>query len=454
MYPRMARLYSDAVLHARGWGYERSLHRLERTQWEDPEAVRADTFRRLHELLTYCREQVPFYRQQFSTLGLDPRDIQSQHELSALPVIDKKMLHADYSQFFACDVANGWDVWPSSGSTGEPFPFRIDKSSIATNTFAALARGRRWWDLDYGVREAMIWSGVRDVSNTRAGRVAAFRRRVSWALKNQRLVDVYHLDLAGVRRAYERLSRFKPPLVRAIASGLFRFCAGLEELGLDGRALGVRAAIYTGEGLTGTQRLLIERVLGCRTVCEYGCTELGVIAFECPNGGIHVNHDNLLVEYVKDGRMAGPGEEAEIVVTNLSDRVAPLVRYAVGDIVVPDDSRCSCGRTLPLLQRIGGRSHDTILTPDGTAVHALYFTHVFDRIPEVHQFRVVQDSLERLRVELCGTSTIPASAVDKVRVAVERAMGAGVDVRVEQVEELPVAASGKTQWIVSHVSSR
>jgi len=222
---------------------------------------------------------------------------------------------------------------------------------------------------------------------------------------------------------------------------------------MDGRELKLRCAIYTGESLLPSQKRLVERVLGCRAVCEYGCTELGILALECPQGGIHVNHENLFVEYLRDGLPAEPGKEAEIVVTDLDDYVAPLVRYAVGDLVVPALERCSCGRSLPVLSSVVGRSHDTIATPGGRAVHALYFTHLFDRLDSVHQFRVVQDRIETIRIELKSPQRIAPADVTYLRRAVEAIMGPGVEVHVVQVSDIPAEPSGKTPWIVSKVRS-
>lgn len=322
------------------------------------------------------------------------------------------------------------------------------------NTFAAMIRGRRWWDLEVGVREGMIWSGVRDVGGRFPARLAAMKRRLSWRMKNIALVDVYHLDSQAVRKAYARFLSFQPVLLRAIASGLYRFCAGLDELGLDGRALGVRAAIFTGEGLLPTQRRLIERVLGCKTISEYGCTELGVIAFECPSGNLHLSHENHIVEFEHDGQEARPGDHADLIVTNLNNRAAPLVRYAIGDVVaVPSGAACPCGRTMPLIDGVKGRTHDTVVTPSGQAVHALYFTHIFDSLPSVHQFRVVQERIDQLRIELRSDRQVSARDREFIRAAGERAMGPGVKVEVVEVRELPVSSGGKQPWIVSMVTA-
>ena len=453
MNPAIARSFSEFVQRWRGWDHRAALAELERMQWEPAEAVEAVRMERLRELLRHCARNVPFYQDALRDAGLDPEQVRSAPDLRALPVVDKRSYRAGYERFFDRSGRHPHDAWVTSGSTGQPFAFRLDRRSIATNTFAALARGRRWWELDHGVREAMIWSGVRDVSSSLQGRVAAARRKLSWRLKNIVLIDIYNLDEAGVRDAYRRLVRFQPRLFRVISSGLYRFCVTLRELGLDGRALGAEAAIYTGEAFPPAQRRLVEEVLGCPTVCEYGCGELGIIAFQCPTGGLHLSHENMIFEFLHEGAPAAAGQPAELVVTNLNNFAAPQIRYAVGDVVVPSDARCACKRSMPLLESVGGRSHDAIRTPAGGTVHGLFFTHLFDDLPEVHQFRIVQERLDRLRVDLVAAQPIDAAALAFIRKSIRDELGGAdrVEVEVTQVADLPLNRGGKTDWIVSEL---
>jgi phenylacetate-CoA ligase len=453
MNERVAKFVFDSIQRVRGWNYLPWLERLEELQWAPFHTVEDDRLTRLRALIEHCYARVPYYREAFRRLGIVPADIRNSGDLKRLPTVSKATLRADYSRFFADGGQEAHEVWPSSGSTGEPFPFRRSKESVAMNTFAPWSRGRRWWGTDFGVREGLIWAGARNVGNRWSGRLAAIKRRASWRMKNIRLVDVYHQDPASVRRTYEAFVAFEPAFMRGMASGLYRFCATLEELGLDGKAIGVRAAAVTGENLLQAQRSLIERVLGCKTLVEYGCTELGVIAYECPSGGLHLSHENHIFEFLTNGRDARPGERAELVITNLNEKAAPLVRYAIGDFVVPTDRACACGRTMPLISSVDGRTHDRILTPGGKEVHAMFFTHMFDALPSIHQFRVVQEEVNALRIELRSNRTIAARDIEFIRFTGEQAMGPGVNVEVVEVQEMPVTSSGKQPWIVSKVNS-
>lgn len=453
MIPTLARHYSTLAQRARGWDYRQDLSDLQfMERWTEDQ--RTDyRIGKLRDLLTHCGETVPFYRDHFRSTGFDPRKIRSEAEIESLPIITKDVLREEYHRFHSQDPSLGYSEWMTSGSTGQPFLFRLDRRSITRNTFAALERGRRWWGIEPGTPELMIWSGVRDISESASGRFRAWRRRLSWGLKNILLVDTYDLDSAKVAAAYEDILRFRPTVTRSISSGLYRFCGLLTDMGLDGRRLGIRHAIYTGESFPEAQKRLVESVLGCETICEYGCSELGILAFECPAHRIHLMSENFIFEFRRDDRRALPGEEAELVVTNLSSFASPLIRYAVGDYVVPALETCSCGRTMPLIQSVSGRTHASIRTPRGAVVHGLFFTHLFDRLPIVHRFQVVQESLRDLRIDLTSTYDISDDILGSIQKATQDVMGPEVTVRVSQVSDIPLSRNGKFRWIVSKVSN-
>jgi phenylacetate-coenzyme A ligase PaaK-like adenylate-forming protein len=455
MYQAFSRHYFDYVNRYRNWDYRGYLRDLEVSQWQPQEVVERENLKKLRSLLHETMLHVPYYRDEWKKMGFELSDIKSIADLADLPVITKVDLRRDYDQFKNQDISK-YDVWPSSGSTGSPFHFRMDKHTIAANSIAALLRGKGWWGFEHGMPEGMIWAGGSNVNDTFAEKFFAARKRLSWGLKNICLIDIYSLDEKSIRQAYHSLLKHAPVVLRCISSGLYRFCFALEELGLDGRQLGIKGAIYTGETLPEAQKRLIERVLGCRAICEYGCVELGIIGFECPQGNIHISHENMVVEYLKDGAPAAPGEIAEIVVTDLNNFVSPLIRYSVGDFVVPTNTACACGRTLPVIKSIEGRLHDEIIAANGTVIHGLFFTHIFDRkeFDAVHQFQVVQQSSDNLTINVISTLTVDESVLAGVRKVVEGKMGAGVNIDVRQVDELDQAKSGKTPWIISKMVTR
>ena len=119
-------------------------------------------------------------------------------------------------------------------------------------------------------------------------------------------------------------------------------------------------------------RAQIEHAFQAECFDDYSTFEFHHVAYECPRHRYHLAADNVAVEFVRDGRPARPGEEGEILLTGLTNNAMPLIRYAIGDVGVPGDEICPCGRGFPTMQLIQGRVDDFVVLPD---INAADHTH-------------------------------------------------------------------------------
>ena len=142
----------------------------------------------------------------------------------------------------------------------------------------------------------------------------------------------------------------------------------------------------------------------------------------------------------------------EIVVTHLASRDFPFVRYRTGDVGVLDKRACACGRGLPVLREIQGRSTDFVVAADGTVLHGLALIYVLRDLPGVGQFKIVPDSLARTRILLVREPGFEDATVRAIESGVRARLGAGVEVCVEFVDAIPAERSGKFRHVVSRVS--
>jgi phenylacetate-CoA ligase len=187
----------------------------------------------------------------------------------------------------------------------------------------------------------------------------------------------------------------------------------------------------------------------------YGGRDAGFIAHECPHGGMHLSAEDIVVETVDDqGRPSAPGVAGEIVVTHLASAEFPFVRYRTGDVGVLGQQACACGRGLPLLQELQGRSTDFVVAADGTVMHGLALIYVVRDLPGVQAFKVTQESLQATRVELVVGDGFPPGAIQSIVRGFQARLGAQVEVRVDLVAAIAPEKSGKYRYIVSHVLAR
>jgi phenylacetate-CoA ligase len=194
-------------------------------------------------------------------------------------------------------------------------------------------------------------------------------------------------------------------------------------------------------------------VFGCPVANGYGGRDAGFLAHQCPAGGMHLTAEDIIVETVDpQGVPVAPGVSGEIVVTHLASRDFPFLRYRTGDLGVLDTKRCSCGRGLPLLSEIQGRTTDFVLAADGTAMHALALIYVIRDLPGIERYKIVQESHTLTRVLIVPGAQFDAAVRAKIEAGLKQRLGAAVEIRIETVADIPAEKSGKFKYVVSHVA--
>ena len=220
--------------------------------------------------------------------------------------------------------------------------------------------------------------------------------------------------------------------------------------------LGVKVVFCTSERLYDHQRETIRRLFGCPVANGYGGRDAGFIAHECPGGNMHITAEDIVVEIIDEaGRVLPPGESGEIVVTHLATRDYPFIRYRTGDIGTLGDEACPCGRGLPILKDIQGRSTDFVVAEDDTVLHGLSLIYILRDIPAVRAFKIVQETRSHTRALIVPEAGASIAGLDTTVIeGFRRRLGAGVEVSVEFVESIPAEKSGKFRYVVSHVAVR
>ena len=168
---------------------------------------------------------------------------------------------------------------------------------------------------------------------------------------------------------------------------------------------------------------------------------------------MHIMADAIILEVVdSQGRPAPIGEPGEIVVTDLYSEEAPFMRYATGDIGVLSDRRCPCGRALPLLERIDGRSNDSVLAPDGRVINSLALVYPLREVEGIEQFRICQKTLGTFHVQIIRNEHFQPESEDRIRNAWIQLLRSPLNVTFEYVSEISRQRSGKFRHVVSEVS--
>ncbi|MGB2815820.1 MAG: AMP-binding protein [Burkholderiaceae bacterium] len=423
--------------------------------------------RRLASLLAYARAASPFYRHLHAGLPLDAV------ALPEFPVVDKRTLMREFDQVstrpevnlraverflsdpgrhgtrFAQDCA----VWTSSGSTGQPGWFVHDADALAiydaleAQRFRGVGLARSWGP---GERYAMVaatgghFAGVSSVERLRRGLpwLAPFMRSCSLMQPLPRLVAELNAYAPAILATYPTAALM---LAEEQAGGRLR--------------LRLRELWAGGECLDPATRARLQAVFGCPVRNSYGASEFLPLAWECEHRNLHLNTDWAILEPVDEARRpVAPGTRSHsVLLTNLANRVQPLIRYDLGDAVTMHAAPCSCGSAFPAVS-VEGRCDDTLMMPlargGKAAVVPLALATVLEEEANVHDFQVVQTTSGALKVRLGSEEAAAAGAVRRALVAYFRAMGfADVRLQVGGQEPRRDRVSGKLRRVIREVDA-
>jgi len=367
--------------------------------------------------------------------------------LRMLPLLTKRELQEHLGDLVSRQSAGRVSQKITGGSTGQAVTVLKDRRATARER-AAMWWAYGWRGVRIGDRVARFWGApfaARRRWLTRAADFAMHRIRFS----------AFAFDEADLERYWRRCLAFRPNYFHGYVSMLEAFARFVHTAGYDGRLLRLKSIIATSEVLTAPQRNLLEQTFGCPVQIEYGCGEVGPIAYECEHGSLHVMAQDLVVEVLgPDGHEVSCGEAGEVVVTDLNNRAMPLVRYRLGDFAVVGQP-CECGRPLPALSAVWGRAYDFVLHPDGRRYHGEFFMYLIEDLRRagigIGAFQIHQTSSSELHVAIVGGASSSGDAESAVRALLSERLP-GMSVQVSHAPAIPRTASGKMQLIVNDLT--
>jgi phenylacetate-CoA ligase len=418
------------------------LGELRQSQWWTLGRLRECQLRKLQDLVEMALNRTEWYAE-FSGLHSSWRP-KSLEDLRQLPLLSKTTINTHREQLANRAVPGGLFRHQTSGSTGNPLIFYFDRRRQAFDK-AARMRGREWWAIYPGDREAYIMNSPVELS--RQDRIRRFR---DW-LVNDRIFPASELSPSSISWFSRALRRYNPHCWYGYPSTLSQMCRLAREAQLKLAAPSLKVVFTMAEVLYDSQRRIISESLNVPVANSYGSKDGGYIAHECPHGRMHITSEHIIVEFLVGDRPARSGEDGEIVITNLDNHAMPFIRYRTEDVGQPSDEACPCGRSLEVMRVVKGRSNDFLIAQDGRLIHASAVHAILTDIPGIVKYQFIQEADKRIRILLVQDNRSPASG-ERIRARILERLGNGGVVSVEYPEDIPLGPSGKYRYIVSHVS--
>ena len=420
------------------------LEELERTQWLSAGEIEELQWRRLHKLLVSSATYVPYYRDLFAGAGVDADAIESMDDFGRIPFLTKELIREVGGSIITKDPLRSGCSSNTGGSTGETLYFFTDLAAGPLKRANTL-RGYRWAGIDVGERQAYLW-GV-DLERP-------LKERLRDGAKNILYLSTFDMSDETMRRYANALRKYRPGILVGYPSALELFVRFCVRTGTGGPK--PKAVVTSGEMVFPQQRDQIEGFFSCPVFDRYGIMEFGNVAHECEkHEGLHLFNDLYHVEVLDDGGSpVKPGETGELVVTDLTNYYMPFIRYRTGDLAVQTDRVCSCGRGMPLLEQIEGRSFDAILTPAGARVGGFFWSRLSRVVPGIRRFQVEQRKSSGIDFRIVTGPDWRDGYKEQLREKIREKCGGDFDVEFLIVDDILLTPSGKSRFIISNIEDR
>jgi len=424
-----------------------NLQLLEKTQWWSPTELKRFQQKRLQLLIKHAYENVPYYHRLFNQLGLKPQSIKNVADLQQLPILTKETIRNNFNDLIAKNYSKE-ELIPSStgGSTGEPMRFFIDRKWNTWN-MAAAYRQWGWAGYDVGDKIVYLWSAPQDLQQ-----LSKLKTKIFYLMMRTIMLNAFNMTEKTMDEYIDILKKFKPKVINAYASAIYLMAHYMEKRKIWD--IQPKAVLTTADMLFEHRRKTIENVFGCEIFDYYSGRDTSLQAGECPEHfGYHLSIENAVIEFIKDNEHVNVGELGKIIITDLCNFAMPFIRYEIGDLGVPSDEICSCGRGLPLMKSIKGRILDTIITPDGKYLTGELFPSIFADydIKGIKEYQIIQKTKEKLLIKLVKENDYSDDDLKLYINIIRKHVGKNININVKFVKKIEPTISGKHRPIISEV---
>jgi phenylacetate-CoA ligase len=417
-----------------GKAYSESLSLFAKSDWWDEKEFEAYQHEKLRRLIDHSYNKVPYYRQVFDSASLKPSDIETISDLRKLPFLTKEIVRKNKPDLMAGDCASlGMEPLHTSGTTGAPLDFQIDRSTRAMER-ALVLRQLLW----LGYQKKDIVAQITEDSFADPDRIYRY-----FPASKRLLFSFFNINDDKLRDIVQVLERFRPEFIKAYPSSLAVLSRWMER---NNRKIpSPNYVITSSENLYPSIKKRAERVFQAPVVDHYGQNEQVAYAFQCKLANLyHVQMEYCVIELVplRDG-------EWEIVGTNLHNLGMPLIRYRTGDIATLGAEPCECGRKQMTLSQLRGRVTDVIVTPERNIVAPVAMDYAFYHLEEIREAQIIQDDINTLQVKIVPWDKLSEGTRIALRDNILTYLNSRrMTVVIEEVDEIPRTKRGKQPFVI------
>jgi len=399
----------------------------------------------LQKLLQHSFQNVPFYKNKYTEFGfnlnsLSAIDIQNLH---ILPVTSKEEVRRfGTTDLLALNKNKHGSFFSSSGSTGTPV--QIYYSHNMHQRWFALyeARVRNWASVSKATPRGMI--GGRRIVPDASNNPPFFRYNY---FEKQVYFSAYHISPKNIADYAKAFEKYDIEYMTGYAMSNFFLARMFKENNIHVTPL--KAVITSSEKLTDEMRKMFLDVYGCKTFDSWSGMEFCGLISECEHGSLHINPDAGIIEVLNDEmKPVGFNEAGNVYCTGLLNFDQPLIRYKIGDKIVLSEKQCGCGRQMPVVKEIVGRTEDIVYGKDGREM--VRFHGVFVGLKSVKLSQLIQEDLDTIIIKIVPDGSLQADEKLLIEQRIKSQLG-DIKIHIKEVKNIPLTANGKFKAVISKI---
>jgi len=435
-YPCLCKkLFFPALDIANRTNVSKKLAFLEKSQWWSEEQLTDYQNREIRSIIGHAYNNVPYYRRIFKERSIMPQDIKTKEDIEKLPILTKKDVKRNFNDLIAKNHSM-MTLHKTSGSTGEPTAFYVDKEAESWKLGCTL-RSWKWAGYNLGDRHAQlgVWSrrGRKKVKDILLRCIYLPARKL-----NEKMIYNYLLTL----------EKSKVKSLIGVASSLYLLAKYASKWNFR---INFNTLVNLGDTLLLHQRKLIEKEFDCKINDTYGLGGESIeIAAQCERNELyHINQEIAFLNFLKVRKSQNL---SKIIVTGLRNYAMPLIRYDTGDTCILKKAKCSCGRSFDSIFSINGRLIDNVITPNGTIILNYFFPGLFELVDSIDSFQVIQEVPKEIYIKIIKNDKFRYQDLDFIKKSISKECNNDLRVFFEFVDQIHKPENQKNRYVISKCS--
>lgn len=406
---------------------------LRELEWERQKAI-----------VEFAYEHSAFYKSLYDHFGFHPSMLKDKNDWQLVPIVEKEEVRKNRDSI-VCDnaIPSMMAEATTGGSTG--IPLKVFRDKRFHHEILGW-RSLRWWGVSPGDSIGILHRRVPTTF------IAQLRNRVLWWPTYRAYLDASSINEKRLATFIDQIVHNKVKYLQGYVGALERVADYIIEHEILVTSL--RLVWSTSAPLHDIVRKKMELAFNCKVMNQYGCNEIFYIATQCPLcNHLHVHSDCAHIDVINDEGNLITDKDGNILVTDLLNKVFPLIKYRLGDRGRLLSTPCSCGLPMPLMAEVQGRVSNTIVTPSGIHVDGVYLSSLFDGLYDiVSQFQIRQFKDYRVVIFVClqDRNSVYHACLENVRNALVKKTKGEISIEIEVVDRI-ADDRGKIRYIISDI---